>query len=85
MTRVAQHELSHIGPPADVDYFSFDAARGIPYIIETTLGTLTDTVIELYRPGGVIRVAIDNNNGQGLASRLVWSPSVNGTVGLPGR
>jgi len=32
----------------DVDYFSFRATNGKTYTIETTIGTLDDTVISLY-------------------------------------
>ena len=55
----------------DHGYFAFSAQRGREYIIETHLGSLSDTVLVLTGPGGV-RLE-DDDSGDEAASRLYWT------------
>ncbi len=62
----------------DVDVFSFSAAQGTTYTIETTLGTLDDSVLLLTGTGGN-NIASDDDSGEGLASKIIWTCYVPGT------
>ena len=70
---------------ADADWISFtvpadDVNRGIPYILETfDLGWGADTKIVLYDTDGSTQLAQDDNGGEGVASRLEWTPSQAGS------
>ena len=70
--------ISYFGSPVqgpievegDEDWFSFEVSDGNFYRIETTLMTLRDTVAELHDQNGTTRIAIDDDGGKGLASRI---------------
>ncbi|MDE0234229.1 MAG: pre-peptidase C-terminal domain-containing protein [bacterium] len=56
----------------DVDYFVFEAVEGELYEVEVDLGTLADSVVEVYNADGH---SLDYNDDRGdgsLASRLLW-------------
>ena len=55
----------------DRGYFAFRAQRGREYIIETHLGSISDTVLVLTGPGG-LRLENDDS-GDGAASRMYWT------------
>ena len=63
---------------SDVDYFRFHAERGRRYIMDVQLGSLSDSVIELYDSSGT-SVAVDDDGGAGYASRLEWRAGSSGT------
>ena len=60
-----------IGDEEDRGYFEFRAQRGREYVIETHLGSISDTVLVLTGPGG-LRLE-DDDSGDGAASRLYWT------------
>ena len=60
-----------IGDEEDRGYFEFSAQRGREYVIETHLGSISDTVLVLTGPGG-LRLA-DDDSGDGAASRMYWT------------
>ena len=71
--------IGNIERPGDVDYFSFKGETGLKYKIETTLDTITDTVIVLY--GRDRRTFIDDNDDisdSNYASRIEWTASADG-------
>ena len=57
----------------DDDFFSFFASDGVEYTIETSLGTLHDSYLDLYDANGTTRIRSDDDGGAGLASRIVWT------------
>ena len=72
-------KIGNIERPGDVDYFSFTGETGLKYKIETTLDTITDTVIVLY--GRDRRTIIDDNyniSDSNYASRIEWTASADG-------
>ena len=60
-----------IGDEEDRSYFEFSAQRGREYVIETHLGSISDTVLVLTGPGG-LRLE-DDDSGDGAASRMYWT------------
>ena len=66
----------------EVDAYSFTAFAGVTYVIETTLGGLPDTTLTLYGTDGDTLIAFDDDGGNGLASRIVWTPSADGVYFL---
>jgi hypothetical protein len=68
-----------IDRPGDIDLFQFEAEMGVTYIIETSeLGTGSDTVISLFREDGTTLIVSDDDGGDGLASRIVWTADQTG-------
>ena len=66
--------------PGDVDWIRFSATAGQQYIIATSdLGPATDTVIALY-DADHNRLQSSDDDGEGLASRIVFVPRVDGTL-----
>ena len=55
----------------DANWFEFAAPTSGTYRIQTTLGTLPDTILKLYGPGNRNDLVGQNDNAVGLASRLV--------------
>ncbi|MCY4630568.1 MAG: PPC domain-containing protein, partial [bacterium] len=55
----------------DVDYFAFEARQGQLYEIHVTLGTLEDSVLDLWDADGFY-LADNDDYGDSLASRLIW-------------
>ncbi|MDA0834523.1 MAG: pre-peptidase C-terminal domain-containing protein [Planctomycetota bacterium] len=66
----------------DQDWFKFDAVAGQDYLFETVLGNLADTVLTLFDTDGTTVIATNDDGGIGLASRITWQPTVNGTYFL---
>ena len=63
----------------DVDLFAFDATAGQTLEVETgDLGDGLDTVLELLAPNGVSLLAIDDDGGEGFASRIVFTAPATG-------
>ncbi len=61
------------------DWLSFNACSGRSYTIETSaLGTLCDTVLELYGSDCSTLITSDDNSGTGSASLINWTASANG-------
>lgn len=60
----------------DVDYFRFDASAGTTLLLEIVGGEL-DTVIGLFDPAGNL-IAVDDDGGAGLLSRIVFPISADG-------
>ena len=60
------------------DYFTFEAEQGEFYQLDVTLGTLEDSVLDLYDADGTW---LDSNDdyGETTASRLVWDAPGTGT------
>lgn len=64
----------NISPAGDVDFFSFAATSGTPYVIRTfNLGSGSDTFLHLIDTNGTTELARDDDSGGGLASRIVWT------------
>ena len=61
----------------DIDYFRFQAEQGESYQIDVALGTLDDSIVELYDADGSFLDANDDNGGT-FASRLYWEAPSNG-------
>ena len=61
----------------DIDYFRFQAEQGQSYQIDVALGTLDDSIVELYDADGSF---LDTNDDYGdtLASRLYWNAPSSG-------
>ena len=55
----------------DANWFEFTVPTSGTYRVQTTLGTLTDTILKLYGPGNRNDLIGQNDNAVGLASRLV--------------
>ena len=55
----------------DANWFEFTVPVSGTYRIQTTLGTLPDTILKLYGPGNRNDLVGQNDNAVGLASRLV--------------
>ena len=61
----------------DIDYFRFQAEQGESYQIDVALGTLDDSIVELYDADGSFLDANDDDGGT-FASRLYWEAPSNG-------
>ena len=61
----------------DIDFFRFQAEQGQSYQIDVALGTLDDSIVELYDGDGAF---LDTNDDYGdtLASRLYWNAPSSG-------
>ncbi len=68
----------NIETSGDVDYFSFSALLGSIYTIETSAGSLEDTVLTLYDSRGST-IDSDDNGGEEYASKIQWRPQSFGT------
>ena len=69
-----QGELEYDG---DFDYFSFQADAGWSYQIDVALGTLDDSIVELYDTDGSFLDSSDDY-GNTYASRLSWRATSSG-------
>jgi hypothetical protein len=67
-------EIEPVG--GDVDYFSFDARGGTTLLIDLPTGGF-DSVLGLYDAGGNL-VAVDDDGGTGVLSRIVYPVATNG-------
>jgi hypothetical protein len=66
-------EVGEISAPGGVQNYSFVPAQGTTLVIETAVGNLGDTVLELYDTDSTSLLASDDDGGDGLASRIVWT------------
>ncbi len=55
----------------DKDFFVFQAEEGVFYQIDVALGTLSDSVVELY-DADELWLAYNDDHGDSLASRIIW-------------
>ena len=62
----------------DSDFFRFEATEGEYYELDVTLGTLQDSVLDLYDAEGQ-RLASNDDYGDSTASRLTWHAPSTGT------
>ncbi|MFC1856732.1 pre-peptidase C-terminal domain-containing protein [Thermodesulfobacteriota bacterium] len=70
---------SQIERYGDIDWFKFNAQAEFAYQIESAnLSDSADTIINLYGPDGVTPVLSDDDSGQGLGSRIVWTAEATG-------
>lgn len=63
----------------DIDVFSFSATAGATYVIETTLGTLDDSVLVLVDTNGTTSITVDDDGGVDYASMISWACTTSGT------
>lgn len=63
----------------ETDWVGFNACAGRSYIILTSSLVNADTTLELYGPDCTTLLASDEDSGSGLASRIEWTASQNGT------
>ena len=63
----------------DIDYFSFQAVQGQSYQIDVALGSLDDSIVELYDSDGLFLDSNDDYSGS-TASRLSWQASSSGEL-----
>ncbi len=69
-----------IDPAGDVDYVLFPAVSGRRYIIQTShLSADMDSIIFLFSTDGRTIIAVDDNSGDGVASRIEWTCDKSGT------
>ncbi|MGB7532205.1 MAG: NosD domain-containing protein [Halobacteriota archaeon] len=69
--------------PGDHDWMKFNATKGNSYTIETSeLGDESDTYLYFYDTDGITEIDNDDDNGIGLASKIVWNCSISGTYYL---
>ena len=61
----------------DIDYFRFQAEQGEFYQIDVALGTLDDSIVNLYDADGSLLDSNDDDGGTS-ASRLYWKAPSNG-------
>ena len=61
----------------DFDVFVFEAEEGVLYQIDVGLGTLTDSVLELY-DSDEFELAYNDDHEDSLASRIVWEAPSSG-------
>jgi hypothetical protein len=67
--------------PGDLDWFRFSPTTGLTFGVETLqLGPGSDTVMFLYRSDGATLVAMSDDDGEGLGSRIVWDADTQETV-----
>jgi hypothetical protein len=78
-TTVPSVVVGDICPGTDIDWVRFDAVKGCTYTLETTLDTLKDTVLYLFDTDGTTMLAVDDDSGAGLASRIDWICPTSGT------
>ena len=58
----------------------FSAESGVEYTLETSnLGSDCDTFVILWDTDGLTFLAIDDDGGVGVASRIVWTAPASGT------
>ncbi len=69
----------NLGVGGDVDMFSFYGIANSTVTLETGLGTLPDSILRLYDPGGTEIASNDDYPGLGLASHIDIVIPANGT------
>lgn len=63
----------------DDDWFALAAQAGTAYRITTGLGTLADSYLALSDSDGATRLRLDDDGGEGQASRIAWVAPASGT------
>ncbi|MFN0196126.1 MAG: pre-peptidase C-terminal domain-containing protein [Planctomycetaceae bacterium] len=66
----------------DQDWFSITLAGNQTYILETSLFTLPNGTLTVYDVNGITILETDDDSGQGLASRIEFTPSASATYFL---
>ncbi len=61
----------------DIDVFEFQAEEGVFYQIDVALGTLSDSLVELY-DADEQELAYNDDHGDSLASRIIWEATSSG-------
>jgi hypothetical protein len=69
-----------INSNADRDWYRFQAISGVRYRVETSLGTLNDSILRLYDADGVTELAFNDNADGGLGSAIEWTAQLTGTL-----
>ena len=75
--RVGADVLGAVDYEGDIDYFRFQAERGQSYQIDVALGTLDDSIVDLYDSDGWFLDSNDDYEGA-YASRLYWEAPSSG-------
>jgi len=78
---VDSQTASDIEVPGDNDWFSFVATTGTDYRLDTTLGTLPDSLLVLVDTDGMISLG-GNDDYVGKESRFYWTAPADGTYYL---
>jgi hypothetical protein len=66
-------KVGEIANPGGYQRYGFVADAGDSLVVETAVGSIGDTVLELYDTDGTSLLASDDDGGDGLASRIVWT------------
>ncbi len=75
----SSNQVHNFHIPGDYDWVAFNAQPDTIYTIETlNLGMCNDTVLDLYNASGTLLANNDDYNG--LASRIVWNSSSSGAL-----
>ena len=69
---------SDIEVGGDIDFFAFPVVKNNGYVLETTLGTLSDSFLHLYDGSGT-QLASADQGGVGNASKISWVADSSGT------
>ena len=72
----------NIGTTTDTDWFRFSATAGTQYTFETTLQTLSDSVLALYDTNGTTSLAENDDGGVNRGSKITWTVPATGTYYL---
>ena len=75
--RVGADVRGALDDDGDIDYFRFQAEQGEFYQIDVALGTLDDSIVNLYDADGSLLDSNDDDGGTS-ASRLYWNAPSNG-------
>ena len=75
--RVGADVRGALDDDGDIDYFRFQAEQGEFYQIDVALGTLDDSIVNLYDADGSLLDSNDDDGGTS-ASRLYWKAPSNG-------
>ena len=68
--------------PIDVDWFTFQAEAGTTHTITVSLSTLADSLLGLWDTKGETVLAVNDDYGQTLGSRIQWTAPESGTYFL---
>ncbi|MEZ6191795.1 MAG: matrixin family metalloprotease [Phycisphaerales bacterium] len=71
--------IGNIESYGDLDWFSFDAEKGVQYSFGAYLDGLEDSVLTVYDQNGIEVVSFDDDGGPGLASFTSWLSPEAGT------
>jgi hypothetical protein len=71
-------EVGEVANPGGAQRYGFVAAAGDSLVVETAVGSIGDTVLELYDTDGTSLLASDDDGGDGFASRILWTAPADG-------